>query len=223
MTDFDALLAELEPMHKAISAPEGDKKVQAAADEAGTEMAPGENEDENENENEDPGEQEAETGGTLGKSFQVTLPDGSVHEAYDGTELLKSFADRLAVTEAGVIERATELDVTRGELEKSLDVASKLLGVVKQQGDLIKSLQQDVARIGAQGAGRKAVVSVSEKQVGNAASQAPQNGNGSVMAKAMSLQKQGVLNSRDIAMLEVGFGRGMPVPAHIQAAIDQAS
>ena len=46
----------------------------------------------------------------LGKSFNVTLEDGSVQEAWDGTALLKSMGTELAALRTSTAELNTELE-----------------------------------------------------------------------------------------------------------------
>lgn len=221
MNDFDELLAELAPLAKAMEAPEGDDKVAAAAKEGGAQMPEADDEEAEEGKPggkpDDKREGKADEVGDdefMGKSFPVTMADGSVQEAYDGTEMMKAMSVRLTDVTAHADELGAELDGTRGELTKALAASAGLLGIVKQQGALLKSLQADVARFGGGGAGRKASLTLHAKEAGPAAPAAPPTGP-SIMTKAMSAYDAGKLTGGDIARLESHLGRGNPVPDDI--------
>lgn len=141
---FLALLGELDTLNKAIPAAEvkDDKKIEAAAAAAGAE--------------DDGKEKLGEDGKPLPamtKSMQVTLADGTVIEAEDGTELVKSLFARV--------------DDQEDLMVKALGGA---INLIKAQGEqitatnaLVKSLQADLAKLGNQGAGRKTLVNVHEQ------------------------------------------------------------
>lgn len=84
--------------------------------------------------------------GELAKSFKVTGPNGEELDAVDGTEMLKSLEARLEATEAS-----------------TLGGMGQLLGLVKSQGALIKSLSEQVGAMASQGRGRKAMLQVHER------------------------------------------------------------
>lgn len=205
--DFDDLLNELAPLHKALPAnADGDAKVLAAAEEGGADTGTVTDEGA---ENED---------GVLGKSFQVTMPDGSVQEAFDVADLVKSFSVRLDAAETVAAEHKTAAETNAAELAKSLTVSAKLVDMVKGQSALIKSLQDDVKRIGTQPVGRRATISVTERGSPTPPAAARLNGE-QIMAKAMSLVGDGGLSSSDIATVEMSLQRGMEIPPHIAAAL----
>lgn len=222
--DYAALLAELDTFSKAMGGDEGstdpdaDKKIAAAGDEAGAKKVGeegGSGESGEDDEEEDP----------FTKSMQVTLPDGTEVEAFDGTAMLKALrADNLALREenAALQSRVTVAEANGDALLKSMNV---MLGTMKalqsggqKQDDVIKSLQADVARIGGQGTGRKAVVSVHDKPAGGA----PQPDGISpreFMVKAMAAHGRGHLTAIDIARAESFLGHGLQLPADLVAAV----
>ena len=217
MDNFDALLAELAPLAKAMAPADGDDKIAAAADEAGVAMPTDEGKGD--------GTDEDETDDVLGKSFAVTLPDGTVQDAFDATDLIKSLGARLEVAEAATVQHGTTIQATEANLAKALTAASMLAGMVKSQDararaqdDLIKSLQADVARIGNQPVGRKAVVAMAEKTVAGRAAVSGTDPN-EIMAKAMTANAAGQLMASDVARLEASFNAGLAAPADILARL----
>lgn len=140
---FDKLLAELEAaqadnavLAKSIPAAseEGDKKIAKASEDG----------DDKENDDDEDGEE----GEQMTKS--MVLDSGDEVLLVDADAMLKSL-DALAVK----ADKHEEIFV------KSL---GQTLALVKSQGLMIKSLSDQVAKLGGQGAGRKTVLSVNEKQ-----------------------------------------------------------
>lgn len=143
MSQFDELLAQLtaaqeeqSTLAKAIPEEAGkdDEEIQTAAAE-GADANPEDEEDE-----EGAGEK------PMTKSMVV---DGEEVEVVDAEQLIKSVQDldgRLGKTEE--------------VLAKGLESA---LGLIKGQGELIKSLQDQIKQLGGKGAGRKTVLAVTEK------------------------------------------------------------
>ena len=218
---FTALLEDLENLQKAKPLPndEGDDKIAAAAgDEAAQKAAAqtqdaakeekdekGEKEEEGEEEEEE-GEEEGER--PFGKSFSVTLENGAVVEAYDATEILKSFDVRLS-----------EMDLLKADIAalkaREIPTSEDVQRVLAAQTDLIKSLQSQVAALAAEGRGRKSTLNVHEKPA-PAGHQRPDTPSGEeLLTKAMVAQRQGRLTSLDVARLESYLGRGLTAPADI--------
>lgn len=145
MSQFDELLAQLNAeqeeqstLAKALPADDGedDQAIQAAA----AEGAEGEDNPEDEDDDAEGGE------APLTKSMKIG--DEEV-ELVDAEALIKSI---------GLMDgRVTEVESV---LVKGLESA---LGMIKSQGDMIKSLQGQITKLGTQGAGRKAVLTVHEK------------------------------------------------------------
>lgn len=212
MSQYEKLLEELETMAKAMPGDEGadDDKIQAAAAAANPD-ADGDGENDvtgdglkpeglgDEGEGEGDGDDEE----TMGKSFALKLEDGTELEAIDGTELVKSLMARVESNE--------------GTVMKALGTAVDLLG---KQGNMIKSLQDEVKKLAGEGRGRKTVVSVSEKPVAGATmakSQGAADGLSAneFMAKALAAQASGRLTGLDVARAESALNKGLPVPQDV--------
>lgn len=205
-TAFDGLLEEIEQLTKALPTEDGgkDENIEAAAAEGehkepdGDEGASGEGED---------GEGEGE-GEPMGKSFTMKLDDGTEVEAIDGTALVKALMDRVETNE--------------GVLAKAL---GSVLGVVKAQGELIKSLTEKVEKLGAQPKGRKTVLSIAEKPAGTTEALAKSQPEGikpdEFMAKCLTAQASGRISGTDVARAEAYLNRGLQVPADIVSRVVQ--
>ena len=202
MNDFDALLSELGTLSKSMQT-SGDVKVQAAAKEAGAVLPAGEEDAD--------GKDDEKDDELFGKSFQVTMQDGSVQEAFDGTAMMKSLAGTVSGLQA-------DAAVTSGELAKALTFAATVTGIVAQQGELIKSLRADLAAVSTQGRGRTAALTVMDKPGATAAPVAAAQPAG-IMAKAMTAFNAGTFSGAEVARLEAHFGRGLPAPADILARL----
>lgn len=212
MSQYEKLLEELETMAKAMPGDEGadDDKIQAAAAAANPDAdGDGENDVTGDDLNpeglgdEGEGEGDGDDGETMGKSFALKLEDGTELEAIDGTELVKSLMARVESNE--------------GTVMKALGTAVDLLG---KQGNMIKSLQDEVKKLAGEGRGRKTVVSVSEKPVAGATmakSQGAADGLSAneFMAKALAAQASGRLTGLDVARAESALNKGLPVPQDV--------
>lgn len=213
-TDFDALVSELAAeaeageaaLAKAMPAADDkadDKKIMAAAEDGDDDKKKDGDED--------------EEGEEFGKSFTVKLDDGTEVEAFDGTQMMKALA-----------AKNTRLEAELGKVGAgALAAVAKLSGALTAQaakiGELTaftKSLQDDLARIGGQGAGRKAVVNIHEKPgAGGAEAEPARLDPQAIMAKAMALQGQGAITSSAIARLEMSLQTGRGIPADLQTLV----
>ena len=217
MSDFDKLMGELNQLAadqgelaKALPADDGkdEDKIQAAAAEGGLGGGEGGGE---------AGAGEAGEGGTAGaedgegddapmaKSFQMTLDDGTVIDAVDGTEMVKALGNRLTATESTMV--------------KALGEAVTL---IKGQADMIKSLGEQVKKLSGEGRGRKAVLSVVEKPAPGAGaatlakSMQPEGVTAEVfLTKALDAQKSGRITLNEVSLAETCVNRGEAIPAHI--------
>lgn len=208
MSKFDELLNELETLAKAQPA-EGDEKIVAAAAEGG-----GQGEGDDEIEGQDgaaaaggqggaaPADTPKDDGEPMGKSFRVTMPDGTEAEAVDGTAMLKALQNRI--------------DTEGQTMAKSMEAAVSLL---KAQAERIDVLTKAVANLAGTGRGRKAVVSVADKPATTLAKSEPTQGLSpeQFMVKALDAQKAGRLSGLEVATAEASLNRGQPVPADIIA------
>lgn len=199
---FEQLCEELETLTKSYGDPdgdgkgEGDEKIQAAADGGDGGSA----EDDEEGDGSDGGN----GGEPMAKSFSFTLEDGTVIEAQDGTELVKSLMGRVDARD-----------------QQFLKAFESLTTVVKAQDQLIKSLQGDIKKFSGEGRGRKAVVTpVSKPAAGAPAVPAKEGMTGQeFMTKCMDALGAGRITSVDVSRAESALNRGVPVPQDIVARV----
>lgn len=222
--DFSALLEDLKALGqgnadltKALNAepPKGDEKIIAAAEEAGVEGAgngtPG---DETAaggsggEGGEDGGEEEEDP--ILGKSFDITMEDGSIRKAYDGTEpMRRAFArmDKIEATQATIAAGQAQIMKALGTITDAVKGGQKIAG---EQIALVKSMQTKLDGFGNAGVGRKATLSVLDRPTAAPAAPDPADARKAAddfMNKAMGLVgKPGGLTSSDIARIEAARG-----------------
>ncbi|MGR9108263.1 MAG: hypothetical protein ACU843_15185 [Gammaproteobacteria bacterium] len=183
---FDELISEMEAVRLAKSIP--DETSQEEITELGQAA-------------QETSEEAAEE--TLGKSFQVTLDDGSTAEAIDGTEMLKSFTDRVEALEGAA--------QTRDEgLQKAL---GSVVETIKHQHELIKSLSDQVQLLRGAGRGRRSVVTLAEPP--EVLKKSETMDSEEFMAKALSAQRDGRVTSIEIASAEAYLNEGRQVPETI--------
>ena len=140
----------------------------------------------------------------FGKSFEFVDDKGEKHKAVDATDLVKS-----------LLERADRNEET---LAKALTAMN---GVVAKQGELIKSLTEQVKALSSQGRGRKAVVSIVEKPDAGtlAKSQASEEGMSTeqFFAKANAAFDAEKISGKDLNVISVCLRSNHPIePALIQ-------
>lgn len=214
LAELDGLATESETMRKALPADDGkdDEEIRAAAGEGGD--ADGDEDDEADKEGEGEGEGDAAgegEGSPFGKSMTLVDEHGETVEAVDGTELVKS----LMADVAGLQEK---FGAHEGQLSKALE---STLGLVKSQGELIKSLSKQVEKLGSAGRGRQAVLTVAEKNAAGvmAKSQPAAMSGTEVLAKALDAQRAGKLTALDVSRLENALNAGMAPQAEILSRI----
>lgn len=209
---FDALLADLtalkgegEAMQKSYAPnddSQDDQNIVAAADDKGN----GDLDDDGTNDKtgKPVGKKEGEGDEPMGKSFDLTLDDGTKVEAFDATELLKALGARQ--------------DGVETALTKALEIT---VGTIKTQGDMIKSLQADVTRLAASGRGRKTAVTINDKvdPASLAKSEPTGMSPGEFMAKALTLQEAGKLTGLEVSRAESYLNRGLEIPADIRSKV----
>jgi hypothetical protein len=213
LAELDGLATEAETMRKALPADDGkdDEAIQAAAGEGGAGDDEGQpaGEGEGESDENDAGE---DTAPPFGKSMALTDADGNPVEAIDGTELVKSLMGEVAALKAG-------MGAQEGVVLKSLE---STLTLVKSQGELIKSLSDQVKKLGSAGRGRQAVLSVAEKPQGSGqlAKSAPAGMTGrEVLAKALDAQRAGKITGLEVSRLENAINAGIAPQAEILSRI----
>lgn len=204
MSQFDELLAQLKSaeeeqntLAKALPAEDGedDEAIQAAAAESDTDA---------DNENPEDGHEEPDGDEKPMAKSIVAMVDGKEVEALDATELLKSLDARLGTQEA-ILAKALE----------------STIGTIKAQGEVIKSLQAQVTKLGGQGKGRKTVLSVIEKPAAGDQTLAKSQQDGltpqEFLAKADAAFKAGKMSGLEYTTADVAIRSGTPVPAGIIA------
>lgn len=208
--DFENLLKELDTLAKAQPADVDDKKVVAAAEEAGVADDKG---------TATPGDATATPASGSGegegkekpaddkvtKSFQIQLENGETVDAIDGTELVKALTDKVDAAEA--------------KLAKAEEFGAKAIDLIKSQGQQIANLTEQVKRLADQPGGRKAVLIPHEKPSPMAkAHEEPSRGD--ILAKAEAAHKAGKLTALDVSRVESYQNRGLAVPADVAARIE---
>lgn len=210
---FEALLEEFDTLQKSLAAQaqesdKDDEEIQAAADEGnGNGGIDGDDEgrtDGDDEDDEDDEDEDEDGQSVLGKSFAFTLDNGEVVEAVDGTELVKSLMGRI--------------DNNESQVTAALAGA---LGLIKQQGDMIKSLTDKVSALGAEGRGRKAALTVHEKPAAGSGAAQQKDGvpAGEFMHKCLQAQAAGRITGQDVSRAQIALNSGVAVPADIVSRV----
>jgi hypothetical protein len=134
---------------------------------------------------------EGAEGTPMAKSFKLKLDDGTEVDAVDGTGMLKALGARD---------------------ERGAAALTKVFAILNARGEMLKSLQGDVARLSGAG-GRAAKAREIAKSA--ASDVTPEQ----FFAKALSAQAAGKLSSEDIARAESHLNRGLAVPTDIVARV----
>lgn len=195
---YEKLLDDLETLQKSYAADEDDKRIQAAADEARSED---DEEDELDEEGKPTGKKKslAKKGDEDGKenpfakSFNGTTEDGQAFEAIDGTELIKALH--------------AEVETNKADLTKSLTF---LVSVIKSQGNLIKSLQENYIELAGQGRGRKSVSGPTFDMAKSLQDSQPLNAQG-FMLKANAAFDAGRISGKDLTVCDVATRMGSEI------------
>jgi hypothetical protein len=187
---FDKLLAELDVMAKSMEA--DDKAIQDNDDDDDDNVLEGKNKKTPEELNLDKEEDQ------FGKSFTIKTNGGEEFEAIDGTELVKSL----------IAEMADNKTSTTKALQATISIISK-------QGEMIKSLQADVRKLGNSGSGRKTVLNIAERKPVETMAKS-QNEEGATpeqfMTKALEAQKAGKITALDVSLAETYMNKSMMPP-----------
>jgi hypothetical protein len=139
------------------------------------------------------------------KSFTAII-DGVEQEVIDGTELIKSLRGDIERING---ERATEND----HLAKSLSLVADML---KEQRDMVKSLQSQVERLSNEGRGRKSVTQPTAEMAKSMGESEPLNA-GTFMMKANAAYDAGRITGKDLTVCDVAVRMGAEVdPAIIR-------
>jgi hypothetical protein len=145
---------------------------------------------------------EGAAGGDMSKAFQVTLPDGSQAEAIDATVILKA------------------LDSDMSQVKKALP---QFLGLIRQQGNMIKALADENAKLRTTGTGRRSVLNVAEKPSltlsGNMEKAEGALSVADFMLKAEGALKAGEITGIEAAVLNTCVGSGRQPPADLASRV----
>ena len=213
MNEFEQLLAELnataneqETLAKALPAEDGkdDEAIQAAAGDEGAAEAEAKADEAGDHAEPD-GDEDDEGKEPMAKSLTI---EGEEVEIVDAEQLIKSLSD--------LSDRVGTHDQT---LVKALADTTRIM---KAQGDLIKSLSDRLDKVSKQGAGRKAVLAISERPAPGETTmakseQAPHPGE--ILAKALAAQQTGKITAHDVSRCEIAFQSGVAFPADVLAKI----
>jgi len=148
----------------------------------------------------------------------LKLEDGSDLEAFDGTELVKSLAQRVELAESA-------LKQNEGQVLKSLNAAVDLISAqsvkLKEQGELIKSLEGKVTTLGKTGRGRASIVTLTEKPQLETVNQS-QNatiGGEELINKALGAMKAGRITGLEASGIETRIRMGVKVDPALIAKV----
>jgi hypothetical protein len=137
----------------------------------------------------------ADPAAVLAKSFSFTLEDGSVVEAADGTELVKSMLERLGKHETGTVT-----------------VMAKAIELITAQGKQLQAMGERIEVLAKAGVGRKAIVTVN----GGATTMAKSEPEGITpevfMLKADAAFNAGKITGAEISLAEQCINNGQMVP-----------
>lgn len=223
MSDFAALLADLETLQKASGAVCADDKKDIGGDGDGDDKA----DDKKIAAAARDGEKhsDAEEKETFGKAFRVKLEDGTETEAFDGTQMLKA----LHAEHEGL---RTVVESHEEDILKAFDLAigtiRDLQTKVTEQDVLIKAMKTKVDTFGAAGVGRRTMLTIAEKlapSAGITGGSEPARAAGptasDVMAKAKFMAREGKLDPGQLPRLEAHQLRGMLGPDDLMKAFPE--
>lgn len=212
MNEFQALLEELGTLAKAMpAAGEDDKNIQAAAGAAAGE-GDGKDGDGTGGEGDGKGGNQDEDE-TFGKSFQVTLEDGTTVDAFDGTAMMKALNEKVVRLEASNQALAADRDA-------ALQVVTQSIGLIKSLQGTVATLQADVNRLANAGTGRRAVVNVLDKPgTGQLLGKSDGLSAGDLKAKALEAQRAGRIGATEVARVDAYLGKSLQLPADLLHAI----
>lgn len=197
---FDELVAKLDTIQKADGA---GKDTKTGGDDKGATPAAGTE--------------------PLAKAFEVTLPDGTKAQAFDGTDALKALhaehdALRTEVTE-GNDQLLKAFDIVVGALGQHQNTIADQSAKLAEQDTVIKALNSRLDAFGATGVGRRTVLTVAEKLTPGvttgAGSPGQQMSAGQVLMKAQNMAKKGTMSFPDAARVEAYQLRGLLAPDDI--------
>lgn len=181
-----------------------------------------EEEEEEERKKKEKGEHKSEP---MAKSFSLETKDGKQIEVIDASDLIKSLGDRLDGSVEQILATLQgAADVIKGQGTMLKSMSDKLAATetaLAEQATLVKSLQTNVTELGNAPAGRRAVLTVAERQSGTATDIMAKSGlpegisPDAFFTKAFAKQAEGKITGIDISLAESCLNRGGPIPESI--------
>lgn len=224
MSAFEQLMATLnaidneapaEVMAKALPSDEDDKKISAAE-------AEGDKEEEDDEKSSDKEGSEYDKEGAYEKKEEAPLEKCDLKKSFENEEG-EELIDATEILEGLQKSFATHDDILAKAMPKVVELLGAQSKQLKAQGDLIKSMQEQLATFGARGAGRKSTVTVMAKShvatQAAAPAQAEEMSVGDVMMKANSLFDQKLLSGLQLTKLDVALRNGYTPDADILAVL----
>lgn len=206
---YEALLEELETLQKSMDQGDSDDEKIAAAAAAG--------DDDEDDEHDEPDGDEGMGGegdgdgdeGPMAKSFSFQLDTGEVVEAVDGTELVKSLQNEVALLKS-------ERETAASQSEK---VFQAVLGQLKSQGQLIKSLSAQVEKLSSEGRGRKSIAAPSAAMAKSMGADAGGLTPDRLLAKANAAFDAGRISGKELTVIDVSLRHGAALDDGLMARV----
>lgn len=229
MSSFEQLMATLnaidaeasapvEEMAKALPSDEDDKKIAAAE-------AEGDKEEEDDEKSSDKEGSEYDKEGAYEKKEEKPLEKCDQMKKSFETEEGEELIDATEILEGLQKSFATHDDILAKAMPKIVDLLGVQSKQLKAQGDLIKSMQEQLATFGARGTGRKSTVTVMAKS--HVATQsapalaAEEMTVDDIMVKANSLFDQKLLSGLQLTKLDVALRNGYTPDADVLAVLSK--
>ena len=208
---YEALLEELETLQKSMDQGDSDDEKIAAAAAAGDQDEDDEHDEPDGDEGMD-GEGDGDGDGDEGpmaKSFSFQLDTGEVVEAIDGTELVKSLQGEVALLKSERETAATQTD----------KVFQAVLGQLKSQGQLIKSLSTQLEKLSSEGRGRKSIAAPSAAMAKSMGADAGGLTPDRLLAKANAAFDAGRINGKELTVIDVSLRHGAALDDGLMARV----
>ena len=204
---YEALLEELETLQKSMDQGDSDDEKIAAAAAAGDED---DDHDEPDGDEGMGGEGDGDGDeGPMAKSFSFQLDTGEVVEAVDGTELVKSLQNEVALLKS-------ERETAASQSEK---VFQAVLGQLKSQGQLIKSLSTQLEKLSSEGRGRKSIAAPSAAMAKSMGADAGGLTPDRLLAKANAAFDAGRINGKELTVIDVSLRHGAALDDGLMARV----
>lgn len=203
---YEALLEELETLQKSMDQGDSDDEKIAAAAAAGDD----DEDDEPDGDEGMGGEGDGDGDeGPMAKSFSFQLDTGEVVEAVDGTELVKSLQNEVALLKS-------ERETAASQSEK---VFQAVLGQLKNQGRLIKSLSAQVEKLSSEGRGRKSIAAPNAAMAKSMGADAGGLTPDRLLAKANAAFDAGRISGKELTVIDVSLRHGAALDDGLMARV----